>query len=269
MSQHVDWEWLESFAAGGDDAESLSATAPTSAAAPSAASRDDASGARGGHQRIGEASAGIEQHLVWPREVRYINTVDWSEVDEADKALLHTARLPGVESRAITSPLHPCRGQRGLFATRSWSRFSILGEYTGVMRSPVDRVEGMPGGTSDVDKDAKEKEQEHVGSDWQDEPDIHAHVSPSILEEQEHVGSDYVAAVFKSATWTPVIDAGGAGNETRFINDFRGHPQGRPNCCFSQTYVAGRPALMVVVTQDVQEGDELLVDYGEAFWQAS
>jgi len=110
------------------------------------------------------------------------------------------------------------------------------------MRSPVDRLEEAPGGATAVDSGA---------------------------EDQRRVSSDYVAAVFKSATWTPAIDAGGAGNETRFINDFRGNEQGRANCCFSQTYIAGRPALMVVVTQDVHEGEELLVDYGEAFWKAS
>ena len=79
--------------------------------------------------------------------------------------------------------------------------------------------------------------------------------------------SEYAAAVFKSAVWSPVIDAAEAGNETRFINDFRDTPQGRPNCCFSQTYLAGRPAIMVVAVEDVREGEELLIDYGEAFWR--
>ena len=109
MAHNVEWEWLESLPSG-DDAELLSAAAPTAAPAPSATSHDGASGAKGDCQHFHEASAGIEQHLVWPREVRYINTVDWSEVEEADKALLHTARLPGVQARVITSSLHPCRG---------------------------------------------------------------------------------------------------------------------------------------------------------------
>ena len=65
-----------------------------------------------------------------------------------------------------------------------------------------------------------------------------------------------------------LIDAVQAGNETRFINDFRHHPRSTSaNCRFSQTYLAGRPALLVVCTSDVEEGEEFLVDYGDHFWK--
>ena len=126
-----------------------------------------------------------------------------------------------------------------MFATQFWPRFSVIGEYTGVMRCPADMEEA--GGTNSSSRDG-------TG--------------------EEGAQSEYAAAVFKSAVWSPVIDAAEAGNETRFINDYRRHPQGRPNCCFSQTYLAGRPALVVVVVEDVGEGEELLIDYGDTFWRS-
>ena len=65
-----------------------------------------------------------------------------------------------------------------------------------------------------------------------------------------------------------LIDALQAGNETRFINDYRHHPRSTSaNCQFSQTYLAGRPSLLVVCTSDVEEGEEFLVDYGDHFWK--
>mmetsp|Transcript_11252 Transcript_11252/g.38413 ORF Transcript_11252/g.38413 Transcript_11252/m.38413 type:complete len:170 (-) Transcript_11252:1674-2183(-) len=87
-------------------------------------------------------------------------------------------------------------------------------------------------------------------------------------QEARQCDSDYAVAVYKSATWTPFIDASRAGNETRFINDFRG-VAGSPNCKFSQSHVGGRPAILVVITRQVKEEEELLVDYGDVYWAGS
>eukprot|EP00967_Tisochrysis_lutea_P092323 scaffold133041_cov31-Tisochrysis_lutea.AAC.2 len=64
------------------------------------------------------------------------------------------------------------------------------------------------------------------------------------------------------------IDAEHYGNETRFINDYKGIAV-LPNVAFVLHYAQGTGEMCVgVVTQrHVQKGEELLVDYGRHFWQ--
>jgi hypothetical protein len=60
-----------------------------------------------------------------------------------------------------------------------------------------------------------------------------------------------------------------AGNEARFVNDFRGVAD-RPNCVFN-TFVDqwGRLQMGVFVgNRPVGKGEELLVSYGKGFWAA-
>lgn len=38
------------------------------------------------------------------------------------------------EVREIDAPSHPCRGQKGLFATRAWAFGRVVGEYQGLVR---------------------------------------------------------------------------------------------------------------------------------------
>ena len=65
---------------------------------------------RGDVEKEQAAASRVEQRLLWPPDVRYLKTVDCTQVAEADMSLIATARLPGVQTRFIDSPVHPCRG---------------------------------------------------------------------------------------------------------------------------------------------------------------
>lgn len=65
------------------------------------------------------------------------------------------------------------------------------------------------------------------------------------------------------------LDAELAGNEARFINDFRGVGD-RPNCTFN-TFIDQHGTLRMGVfvgNKPVAKGEELLVSYGKGFWKA-
>lgn len=62
------------------------------------------------------------------------------------------------------------------------------------------------------------------------------------------------------------VDAQRYGNETRFINDFRGVDES-PNVSFCQ-YIApatGEMAVGIITSRALQAGSELLADYGNDF----
>ncbi|KAF8594701.1 SET domain-containing protein [Ceratobasidium sp. AG-I] len=59
------------------------------------------------------------------------------------------------------------------------------------------------------------------------------------------------------------IDAGAAGNESRFIN----HPMnGSPNCSARFVYVCGQLRLGIYALQVIYPGQELFIHYGETFF---
>ncbi|KNE55332.1 SET domain-containing protein [Allomyces macrogynus ATCC 38327] len=78
--------------------------------------------------------------------------------------------------------------------------------------------------------------------------------------------SDYVLTLDRDRC----IDAANAGNEARFVNDFRGIRPAGPNVEF-RDYVdsKGVPRMGVFVRKAaISKGDELCVTYGKGFWQA-
>ena len=111
----IPWEWLESVSFGEGDADSAHQFSSAQTNSTPAAGRDR------------------EVKALWPADVEYINTVDWSSLSVGDEAIvsLCKSRLPGVQVRVITDQRHPCCGERGLFATRRWERCCVVGEYTG------------------------------------------------------------------------------------------------------------------------------------------
>jgi hypothetical protein len=60
------------------------------------------------------------------------------------------------------------------------------------------------------------------------------------------------------------MDAGRVGNESRFINDFRGC--GVQNVRLSRSVVRALPAIMIVVIKPVKMGQEFLTNYGRGYW---
>lgn len=64
------------------------------------------------------------------------------------------------------------------------------------------------------------------------------------------------------------IDAKNCGNEMRFINDYR-NLRDRPNVRLEIVYIDKKPKVLVVVLEDIDEDEELLLDYGEGYWNAN
>ena len=109
------WEWLESFNSYHKAAAAPTPPEPTTTA-PHASPRADGlrvnaeSIQSGGRGKQRQEATRVEQRLLWPPDVEYLKSVDLSQVATADISLILTARLPGVQTRFIDSPLHPCYG---------------------------------------------------------------------------------------------------------------------------------------------------------------
>ena len=64
------------------------------------------------------------------------------------------------------------------------------------------------------------------------------------------------------------IDAKYCGNEMRFINDYR-NLRDRPNVRLEIVYIDKKPKVLVIVLEDIDENEELLLDYGEGYWNVN
>lgn len=60
------------------------------------------------------------------------------------------------------------------------------------------------------------------------------------------------------------VDANECGNEMRFINDYRNIAD-KPNVRLERTYIDKKPKVLVIVIEDINEGEEILLDYGESY----
>ena len=61
-----------------------------------------------------------------------------------------------------------------------------------------------------------------------------------------------------------VIDAETCGNEMRFINDFHGISD-EANVVMRTCYVGTYPHIIIVCSKNINEGDEIFLDYGDAY----
>ncbi|KAJ7655163.1 SET domain protein [Mycena polygramma] len=66
------------------------------------------------------------------------------------------------------------------------------------------------------------------------------------------------------------IDASKMGNEGRFVNDYRGIPgQDKPNAIFVDIRrPSGELGIVIESSRTIKKGEEILVSYGKAWWQA-
>lgn len=63
-----------------------------------------------------------------------------------------------------------------------------------------------------------------------------------------------------------VVDAHHCGNETRFINDYRGFtPPRSPNVQFNECVMGGELVVVVRTLRRIEVGEELLAYYGDGF----
>ncbi|KAL1951794.1 hypothetical protein VTO73DRAFT_943 [Trametes versicolor] len=81
--------------------------------------------------------------------------------------------------------------------------------------------------------------------------------------------SDYDLSLYRTPDYISVgIDAQHAGNEARFINDYRG-VKGKPNAAFQERRTDSGELRMSVWSgaEALKKGDELLVSYGKSWWR--
>lgn len=86
----------------------------------------------------------------------------------------------------------------------------------------------------------------------------------------ERLSSDYDLSLYHSPDGISVgVDASRAGNEARFINDYRGVAT-RPNAIFEERRNPCGELCMAVWSgsEGIKKGQEVLVSYGKGFWQA-
>lgn len=141
----------------------------------------------------------------------------------------------GVAIRELpVGSAHPAAGQCGLFATRRYDRGETIIDYVGEL-------------TADGDEDPTS--------------DYTMRFVPSRRRG--------VAAGLAGERLGVVVDAARAGNEARFVNDYRG--TGRPRNAAIGEYLQGgdpaRPRVAFVAAAPIARGDEILVSYGKGFWQ--
>ena len=141
----------------------------------------------------------------WPSDIEYINTMNYNK-----KKLPRKDLIDGVKILKLNES-HFLKGQYGLFATKDWQKYNILGEYTGKV----------------------------IKND----------------------GGEYCAFLTEQFN----VDAGICGNELRYINDYRNIAE-KPNTKLEIVYLDKKPKVLVVVTEDVNNGQEFLLNYGEDYW---
>ena len=171
----------------------------------------------------------------WPGEVLFCSFPLQEGVHTTallKKLCMLSELMPGVSIRPVP-PDHPCYGTgfaRGLFATKTFQPYHTIGTYAGVI--------------GDAEGTGTQKAQRPQEGQFAIDLDIAQSMGSAIKIE---------------------IDAKYVGNETRFINDYRGIAL-RPNVEFC-TKACARKGLWVDVKAavDIYDGDEILVDYGDEF----
>ncbi|KAI0477182.1 hypothetical protein GGR56DRAFT_393242 [Xylariaceae sp. FL0804] len=162
----------------------------------------------------------------------------WPDLVSELPSSLPRGPSPLVRIAAIDSPSHPAKGQFGLLASRQLPPGSLILPYYGVVHSSLPPHASTHGST--------------------------------------HEKSDYDLWLDRDAGLA--LDAEKAGNEARFINDYRGIAE-RPNAEFRECWdTRTRERCMAVfvlpagknagkkATSGIAKGEEVLVSYGKGFW---
>ena len=159
-------------------------------------------------------------HPIWATDkLKYTAQNWWSPgLSKEKRENCRRGTVAGVEVRDLHPP-HFLAGEQGLFAIEKFSRFDVIGEYTG-------RI---------VDDD---------------------------------VSGHYVAALEDKTTLDSLgLDAQDCGNEMRFINSYL-NVDFAPNVTMRTVYINTYPHICIVCTRDIDVGDEILLDYGDAYNKA-
>lgn len=140
----------------------------------------------------------------WPNDLLYVSTMNYKKIDIPKKSSIDGVRI------VVLGENHFLHGQYGLIATKNFSKFNILGEYTGKINKTGNKF------------------------------------------------SAFLTEIYN-------VDASTSGNEMRFINDYRNIAD-RPNVCLEVCYIDKKPKILIVVIEKINEGNEILLDYGESYF---
>ncbi|KAK4050639.1 hypothetical protein OIV83_003365 [Microbotryomycetes sp. JL201] len=156
---------------------------------------------------------------------------------------------PKVHIRLIADDKHPAHGQRGLFnGPRKLEPGTWIRDYVGIVHTELDSDP-----TSDYDLTLERR------------------TDPS----KEQVAPTADNNLNNQQSWTVVaIDATRAGNEARYVNDFRGVAD-KPNAVFELRewkdrktgQVVGRRMAIWAGPRGVDKQVEICVSYGKGFWR--
>ena len=75
----------------------------------------------------------------------------------------------------------------------------------------------------------------------------------------KYMNGDYIAS-FSNISMSLGVNAEKIGNEMRYINHYK-NIKNRPNCKFEQTYIQGKPAILIVIIDNIKKDEEILIDY--------
>jgi hypothetical protein len=139
----------------------------------------------------------------------YLVSNDWSNIRNYKKS----KSMDGVEVRVLPKG-HILEGQKGLFATKDFSQYDVIGEYTGVIRK--------------------------IKAAYSD--------------------NRYLFDLIDDL----VIDAEDYGNELRFANSNMNISE-EPNVRSSNCFIGGLPRVIYVCTNDIEKGEEILINYGDVY----
>ena len=143
------------------------------------------------------------------RKGEYLVSNDWSNIRNYKKS----KSIEGVEVRVLPKG-HILEGQKGLFATKAFSQYDVIGDYTGVIRN-------------------------------KDSPDSDNRYLFNLVDDL-------------------VIDARDYGNELRFINSNM-NISDEPNVTSTVSYIDGLPRVLYICTNDIEVGEEMVIDYGDDY----
>lgn len=202
---------------------------------------------------------------IWPLTMPYLTQSIYSDMLTKDQRQALKTRSPNLTAEVpstlprgpstlvrilrIEDASHPAYQQSGLFAARPIPPGSLIVPYYGIVHHSTSSHDGD--GDADADADAEQG--------------------------QEHEKSDYDLWLDREANIA--IDAEKAGNEARFVNDYRGVSR-RPNAEFKECWdtrtgelVMGVFALLAgkACTKKsgggIRKNEEILVSYGKGFWE--
>lgn len=174
-----------------------------------------------------------------------------------------------VKITAIRDERHPANGQCGLFATGDLRPGGFVLVYLGVVHGG-----GSQSVTSDPPSSPSSTNTPTLSTTT---PNPNPNPPPNPPSPNDpHATSNYDLSLDRDLALA--IDANHAGNEARFINDYRGVAE-RPNAEFREVWDgrSGERGMGVFVLGEgkktkgrkgIKKGQEILVSYGRGFWGA-